>query len=188
MRYTRLTMGTSPASGELNKALTPLFRDIAGAHVIHDDLILATETEKEHQDLIIKVMEVISKSGMTLNPKKCHFTKTNIQFWGMIIGREGVKPDPEKVESLKEATAPKDKAEVMSFLCMIQSYAEFIPNLSQKTENPRNLTKKNKRFLWNKSCQQEFDNLRNSLHKDATLRYFDPNEKHTYLLMPTNQG
>ena len=177
MRYTRLTMGTSPASGELNKALTPLFRDIAGAHVIHDDLILATETEKEHQDLIIKVMEVISKSGMTLNPKKCHFTKTSIPFWGMIIGREGVKPEPEKVESLKEATAPKDKAEVMSFLCMIQSYAEFIPNLSQKTENLRNLTKKNKRFLWNKSCQQEFDNLRNSLHKDATLRYFDPNEK-----------
>ena len=134
MRYTRLTKGTSPASGELNKALTPLFRDIAGAHVIHDDLILATETEKEHQDLIIKVMEVISKSGMTLNPKKCHFTKTSIPFWGMIIGREGVKPDPEKVESLKEATAPKDKAEVMSFLCMIQSYAEFISNLSQKTE------------------------------------------------------
>jgi hypothetical protein len=48
MQYTRLPMGTSPASGELNKALTPLFRDLQGAHVIHDDLILATETEELH--------------------------------------------------------------------------------------------------------------------------------------------
>ena len=30
MRYTRLTMGTSPASGELNKTLIPLFRDMPG--------------------------------------------------------------------------------------------------------------------------------------------------------------
>ena len=32
--YTRLTMGTKPASGELNKALRPLLNDIRAAHVI----------------------------------------------------------------------------------------------------------------------------------------------------------
>ena len=73
MRYTRLTMGTSPASGELNKALMPLFRDMPGVHVIHDDLILATKSKEEYEELIDKVLKVILKSGMTLNAKKMLF-------------------------------------------------------------------------------------------------------------------
>ena len=80
MRYTRLAMGTSPASGELNKALSPLFRDILAAQVIHDNLVLAIKTEKENDALIDKVMEIISASGKTLNPKKCHFKQPKIPF------------------------------------------------------------------------------------------------------------
>ena len=34
-------MGTKPASGELAKAVTPLFQHIPGAHVIQDDVIIA---------------------------------------------------------------------------------------------------------------------------------------------------
>ena len=182
MRYTRLTMGTSPASGELNKALTPLFRDLPGAHVIHDDLILATEKEAQHEDLLKSVMEVIAKSGMTLNPGKCHFRKSSIPFWGMIISADGVRPDPAKVDALRSASQPRNKSEVMSFLCMVQSNAEFIPGLSQKTENLRALTKKHARFSWTKECQAEFKSLRDSLHEDAVLRYYDQNDP-TYLFV-----
>ena len=187
MRYTRLTMGTSPASGELNKALAPLFRNIKGAHVIHDDLVLATETEKEHDKLIDEVLSIIDASGLTLNPKKCHFKKPQIPFWGMMIGQDGVSPDPAKVEALKEATAPKDKAETMSFLCMIQSYAEFIPNLSQRNAHLRELTRKNKRFIWTKNCQKEFDDLKSTLHDKATLQHFDPKKK-THLFVDAHQS
>ena len=88
-----------------------------------------------------------------MNAKKCFFLKLSIPFWGMIIGRDGVKPDPEKVDALRTVSPPTDKSEAMSFLCMIQSSTEFIPNLSQKTENLRELTKKNKRFIWTKECQ-----------------------------------
>ena len=46
-RYKRLTMGIKPAQGELNIALRPIFAHIPKAHQIHDDLIVATETEEE---------------------------------------------------------------------------------------------------------------------------------------------
>ncbi|CAB4016211.1 Hypothetical predicted protein [Paramuricea clavata] len=42
-RYKRLTMGVKPAQGELNMALQPLFAHIPQAHLIHDDLIVATK-------------------------------------------------------------------------------------------------------------------------------------------------
>ncbi len=41
-------MGVKPAQGELNMALQSLFAQIPQAHLIHDDLIVATETEAEH--------------------------------------------------------------------------------------------------------------------------------------------
>ena len=47
-RYKCLTMGIKLAQGELNVALKPLFMSIENAHLIHDDLILASKTVSEH--------------------------------------------------------------------------------------------------------------------------------------------
>ena len=38
-------MGVKPAQGELNMAFRPHFVHIPQAHLLHDDLIVATETE-----------------------------------------------------------------------------------------------------------------------------------------------
>ena len=42
-RYKRLPMGLSPAQGELNTALKPVFDHIPSAHLIHDNLVIATK-------------------------------------------------------------------------------------------------------------------------------------------------
>ena len=63
MRYTRLTMGTKPASGELNKALLPLFSHIPGAYVIHDDLIVAGADNNSHDQALRKVLRALEGTG-----------------------------------------------------------------------------------------------------------------------------
>ena len=173
LRYTRLTMGTKPASGELNKALRPLFREHEFAHVIHDDLVIATNGEDEHYAALEKVLETLAENGLTLNVDKCHFNKSEIPFWGMRVSAQGVSPDPSRVEALRDAAPPQSKKEVMSFLCMVQSFSEFIPNLSRKTSHLRALTKKNVHFAWSKECQQEFADLRTALTDKVTLSHFD---------------
>ena len=72
-------------------------------------------------------MLAISENGLTLNPSKCHFLRHEIKFWEMIFRKDGVRPDPEKVEDLQYLTHPADKAELVIFLCMMQSKASFIP-------------------------------------------------------------
>ena len=47
--YKRLTMGIKPAyQGEFDVALKPIFASIDNVHLIHDDLIIATATMREH--------------------------------------------------------------------------------------------------------------------------------------------
>ena len=132
-RFTRLTMGSKPASGELNKALRPIFSKIPGVHIIHDDVVVATVTEEEQEKALEEVLRTCADLGLTLNPTRCIFKKEQIPFWGMIISKDGARPDPSKVQALRDATRPMTKGELMSFLCMGQASSEFIPGLSQKT-------------------------------------------------------
>ena len=77
-------------------ALRPIFSHIMDVFLIHDDLIIATETMEEHLEVIKAVMEAVLEAGLTLNPSKCVFGLTEVKFWGMLISKDGVRPDPEK--------------------------------------------------------------------------------------------
>ena len=46
-RYTRLVMGIKPVRCELSASLRPMFGHIAHVFLIHDDLIIATETTSQ---------------------------------------------------------------------------------------------------------------------------------------------
>ena len=71
-----------------------------GTHIIHDDLIVTAPNQCEHDEAVLQVMQAINEASLTLNPMKCHFGETDIEFWGLLIGAEGVRPDPAKVEAL----------------------------------------------------------------------------------------
>ena len=176
-RYNRLTMGLTPSQGELAVALRPIFANIKGIHVIHDDIIAATNTDQEHEQAIEEAMEALRKSGITLNPKKCIFGQSEISFWGMIFGSEGTKPDPQKVEALEYITAPTNKDELISFLCMMQSNAEFISNFAKKSSPLRELTKGRVHFKWESKHQQCYEELIKEFRKDTLMRFFDRSKR-----------
>ena len=180
-------MGFKPAQGELNAALAPIFAHIPDTHLIHDDMVIATDTIEEHLAALREVMETISQNGLTLNPAKCQFLKREIKFWGMIISEQGVRPDPEKVSDLQYITPPSDKAELISFLCMMQSNAEFIPQFAKKSAVLRTLTKGNAHFKWEQQHQQCFDELIADFKADTTLRYFDTT-KQTFLITDAHKS
>ena len=174
-RYKRLLMGIKPAQGELNAALSQLFRHIRDAHVIHDDVIVASENIQNHLKALEECLAAIEEAELTLNEDKCWFCYDEVKFWGMLINSEGVQPDPEKVEALEGLEPPKNKEELSSFLCMMQSVAEFIPSFSRKAAPLRELGKQKGRFKWESKHQKCFQQLLSEFRKDVLLRYYDMN-------------
>ena len=158
-RYKRLVMGLKPSQGELNAAMQPLFSHMPDVHVIHDDIVVATVCHKSHKVVLNEVLQIISEVGVTLNPDKCVFGAKEIRFWGLIFSGEGVRPDPEKVDALIDLPPPKNKEDLVSFLCMMQSNSDFIPDFAKRASVLRELTKKSARFHWNKEHQSCFKSL-----------------------------
>ena len=165
------------ATGELTRALRPLFSDCQDVHVIHDDLIVAGKTKEEHDEALEEACQRIEDTGMTLNPDKCIIAQPSIPWWGMTISKEGVLPDPKKIEAMRHITPPMNKDELRSYLCMIQANKDFIPNLSRRTSNMRQLLKKHSKFRWSNACKQEFEELRSNFRSDTLLQHFDPKLK-----------
>ena len=168
-----LTTGLKPAQGKLSVALKPIFAHIPSAQLIHNDLIIATETHTEHKEGVLQVMQAISSSGLTLNPEKCSFGEKQIQFWGMLIDKDGIRPDPTKPEALDHMAPPANKEELISFLCMMQPNSEFIANFSKKSAVLHELSKSKIKFKWEKEHKERLLALLKELRQDVLLRYFD---------------
>ena len=186
MRYKRLTMGSTPASGELTKALNPLLGDLEGVYVIHDDVIIGGEDAEAHDKALYEACGRINEAGMTLNRDKCIIAKESIPWWGMIISKDGISPDPSKVRDIKNLTPPTTKDEVKSFFCFIQSNKEFITSIASKTVHMRKLLKKHAHFRWTEVCQNEFDQLKQELREDILMQHFDPS-LNTYIYVDAHK-
>ena len=65
-----------------------------------------------------------------------------MKFHGNTIGRDGVKPDPHKVDVIIKIPTPQNKTELASFLGMCNYLSQYIPQLSDVPATLRELNKK----------------------------------------------
>ena len=175
MRYKRLTMGTLPASGELNQRLRPILANIPNAAVIQDDIVIAATDFTSHNTSLERVLAALANAGLTVSPKKCILAFPEIPFWGFRVTKDGIRPDPQKVQAVRHAERPQNKDEVKSFLCMIRSKGQFIPDLAAATANLRELTRDINTFVWSDAHETEFQNLKKAFNEDVLLRHYDTN-------------
>ena len=87
-RYTRMVMGTSPASSEVQKRIRDTIRNCKNAIHIKDD-IMVHGVGNEHDMHLKKVLETLRKKGITLRPGKCHLAQPEVKWFGHIHSKQG---------------------------------------------------------------------------------------------------
>ena len=143
--------------------------NIRGALNISDDVVVYGKTQADHNSAPKKVFQKFSDVNLTLNMSKCEFNKSFISFFGLVLSKDGVSPDP-----IHDMSPPKSASEVQSFLGMATYCAKFIPSFSDISHPLRNLTKKDAKFHWSQEHQKSFDKIKEMLTSDTTMAYFDP--------------
>src|SRR5204863_6397045 len=102
--------------------------------------------------------------------------KPELHLLGHIIGKDGKKPDPAKVEVIKNWPTPKTVKDVRSFLGLASYYRKFMPGFSKEALPMFKLIKKDIQFEWTKDCQEAFERLKELLTKEPILRHPDFNK------------
>jgi hypothetical protein len=75
---------------------------------------------------------------------------------GHIISKEGIIVDPEKVEAIREWSAPRNVAEVRYFMGMEGYCKRFIAWFSKLSHPITSLQRKEKKFQWTEECESSF--------------------------------
>jgi hypothetical protein len=112
--------------------------DFATAYL--DDILVFSSTFEEHLAHLNVLFEKLRKHPLKLKLKKCGFLKTETNYLGFIINKDGIKPDQKKVEAIRSLPVPTCVKEVRSFVGMCSYYRRFIPNFSQIAEPIIDLT------------------------------------------------
>ena len=92
-----------------------------------------------------------------------------------MISEEGLKPDPAKLQGVKEMPTPTSKQDVKRLLGMVNYLQKFAPNPLAVTAPMRELLKEQNQFLWDNDIQgRSFEQVKKIILRAPVLKYFDP--------------
>ena len=91
----------------------------------------------------------------------------------------GIKPDPGKIEQVREYPVPTDATKVRQFLGLASYYRRFIPEFARIAHPMHALTRKDTVFEWTADCDAAFNKLKELLITAPVLLHprFGPSEE-----------
>lgn len=113
-----------------------LFRGQEGVEVYMDDILVHGRGEKEHEERLQNVLQILESAGLKLNDRKCHLRQKQLNYLGHLIDEDGIRPDPSKVSAITELQPPDDIPGLRRFLGMVHYLGRYLPNLSDVIKTP----------------------------------------------------
>lgn len=176
--YTVMPFGLCNAPGTFQHYMNDTFRDFLDEFLVVylDDLLIYSDSLKEHRMHVRKVLERLREAGLFLKPSKCVFHVQEVEFLGFVLGVNGVRMDPKKVESVTSWPTPRSPHDVRMFLGLANFYRRFIKGFSQLAAPLTRLLKKEnmaKKFNWTQDAGAAFEQLKVAFTTAPILMHFD---------------
>jgi transposase InsO family protein len=141
--------------------------------VYMDDILVYSQTREEHVIHVQRVLDRLIEAGLQADIAKCEFFVTETKFLGLIVGIDGIRMDPAKVQAIVDWIAPTNVHEVRAFLGFCNFYRRFIRAYSKLVRSLIELTRKDSVFDWSDKCQQAFQAVKDAVISAPILRHFD---------------
>ena len=98
--FIRLIFGITSACEIYQKCMSRLVEGIPGVLCLIDDILVFGKSQEEHDERLHQVFTKLKTAGVTLNQSKCEFSKSSLTFLVHIISTDGLKPEPQKIQSI----------------------------------------------------------------------------------------
>lgn len=164
-----MPFGLTNAPATFQRLMNRVAGRIKSVIVYIDDLLIFSESWKDHMDTLREIFKALREFGLKLKADKCRFGCEEIRFLGFIIDSEGCKTDPDKIQSIKSFPLPRTQTELRRFLGLANYYRKFIKDFASTAAPLYELTGKKSSWQWSREQQQAFEKLKEKLMKPPVL-------------------
>jgi hypothetical protein len=183
-------MGIAGSPDIFQAKMSELMATLEFVRTYLDDLLCITKGDLEdHLAKLKKVLTKLQDAGLKVNADKSKFCALETEYLGYILTRDGIKPQPNKVQAILALNPPTNVKELRRFLGMVQYYRDLWAKRSEMLapltdlvgeRGQTNVTRANGTkkvpWHWDEVHQKAFDAVKTTIAKDVVLAYPDYNE------------
>lgn len=186
MQYTRLPFGINCAPEIFQRIMDETFGDIEGLIVYLDDLLIFAKDRQALREITKTVRDRIKQARLTVNEEKCVFETEHVEFLGLVISEEGIKPAKEKIDAIVDFPRPGSYKDLRGFLGLVTFISSHLQNFSTESEPLRRLLMGKSSILkgrkqlpyWRNEQETAFTRLKEMAKNEVlTKGFFDPSAR-----------
>ncbi|CAM5103968.1 unnamed protein product [Natator depressus] len=170
--FLTLPFGLKGAPATFQRLVDQLLRGMESFAVAYiDDICVFSQTWEDHVSQVRQVLDRLQGAGLTVKAEKCKVGMAEVSYLGHRVGSGRLKPEPAKVEVIRDWPAPHTKKQVQAFIGMAGYYRRFVPHFSAIATPITELCKKGKpdKVVWTEQCQEAFRALKEALVSGPVL-------------------
>jgi hypothetical protein len=174
-QMTHLPFGLKNATAAFGRTMAHVLSGLDDVIAYVDDILVYTKNNDVtlHLDSLRKVFERFRLFMLKLSPKKCVFGSNKMTYLGFVIDENGYRPSLTKIEVIKDLPQPSSVKEIKRFIGIASFFRKHIRNFSTIAEPLTKLTRKEEEFEWKGEQQVAFDELKNILSSEPSLKFPD---------------
>ena len=186
-------MGLKGATGffqeMMTKVLGSLVHDVLEVYL--DDILAHATSEEELLVVLEKIFIKFREKKIVINPAKCFFGITQIEFVGHTINDEYRYFSQKKLDSVRAVALPRTEKQLRGFIGLVNYFRDHIAFLSNHTKPLTSLlqqTGRNKVIEWNDEGREAFDTIKGLIEDSVPLYHYTPGAPMTLLTDASDYG
>lgn len=177
--YLRMPFGLKNAPATFQRVMEDVLRGLQNniCLVYLDDIIIFSTSLQEHLERLKLVFDRLRDSNFKIQLDKSEFLQKEVSYLGHVVTPDGVKPNPDKINSILNYPIPKNPKQIKGFLGLLGYYRKFIPSFAKITKPMTNCLKKDAKIDINDPTYRNcFEHCKTLLVNEPILQYPDFNQ------------
>ena len=100
--FVRMPFGLRNAAQTFQRFIDQVLQGLHFSYAYIDDLLIASHCSEEHKEHLRQVLERLQFHGLLINPAKCVFGASELEFLEHHVSSQGIRPLEQKVKAVRD--------------------------------------------------------------------------------------
>jgi hypothetical protein len=146
LQWTVTDQGLCGAPAAFSRLMDTIMLGASNIITYVDNVLIHSTTHEAHIADLRKTIQRTHIRGLALNPKKCIFGSTTVEYLGHTISSDGVRSGKDKTQAMKDITEPKTMKQLKSILGLANYFRSYVKGFARVASDLTALTRQNTKW------------------------------------------